>query len=444
MINMGNPKQRHFDVIIAGGGITGTALLYVLSKYTDVKKIALLEKEDDLGKINTSNFRNSQTLHFGDIETNYKVDKAKIVKEAAEMVEHFVKNIPNEKLFNKSHSMVLAVGDKEVKILEKRYEDLRDIYPNLKKIGREELEKLEPKIIDGRDSNTPICALMSHSAITIDYAQLAKIFALEVKQKMENEVFYKANIKKIIKTANGYEIGTNRGNFYTKILVVAMGSYSLLYAKKLGYGKEFAILPVIGDYYSSEKRLLNGKVYTVQNPKLPFAAIHGDPNITDQNETRFGPTALSLPILERGSLKSFPDYLRSSGFDFDTLLSVIKIHLDKDVLRFILKNIVYNLPIIGRKEFLKTLKKIIPTISDIDLKKEKGLGGIRPQLVNKKEHKLLMGAAEIVGDDIIFNITPSPGATACLQNAEKMTKQIINFFNGKQKFDQESFDKDLR
>jgi malate dehydrogenase (quinone) len=44
---------------------------------------------------------------------------------------------------------------------------------------------------------------------------------------------------------------------------------------------------------------LNGKVYMVQNDKLPFAALHGDPDILENGKTRFGPTALALLVLER-------------------------------------------------------------------------------------------------------------------------------------------------
>ena len=33
------------------------------------------------------------------------------------------------------------------------------------------------------------------------------------------------------------------------------------------------------------------KVYMVQNDKLPFAALHGDPDILKNGKTRFGPTA---------------------------------------------------------------------------------------------------------------------------------------------------------
>ena len=47
----------------------------------------------------------------------------------------------------------------------------------------------------------------------------------------------------------------------------------------------------------------------------------------------------------------------------------------------------------------------------------KGIGGTRPQIVNNSLRKLEMGEAKIVGDKIIFNITPSPGASTCLGNA---------------------------
>ena len=65
-----------YDVLIIGGGVVGTALLYTLSKYTDVKKVGLIEKYSDFGLVNSASYNNSQTLHFGDIETNYSFEKA--------------------------------------------------------------------------------------------------------------------------------------------------------------------------------------------------------------------------------------------------------------------------------------------------------------------------------------------------------------------------------
>ena len=68
--------QAVYDVLIIGGGVSGTALLYELAQFTDLKNIALLEKYDSVAAVNSSARNNSQTLHCGDIETNYTLEKA--------------------------------------------------------------------------------------------------------------------------------------------------------------------------------------------------------------------------------------------------------------------------------------------------------------------------------------------------------------------------------
>jgi len=50
-----------------------------------------------------------------------------------------------------------------------------------------------------------------------------------------------------------------------------------------------------------------------------------------------------------------------------------------------------------------------------------------------------MGEAKLTGDDIIFNITPSPGASTCLKNAMRDTEQLIEFLDGEYEFDEEGF-----
>ncbi|EKD43508.1 MAG: hypothetical protein ACD_72C00245G0002 [uncultured bacterium] len=422
--------NKKYQVLIAGGGITGTSLLYTLSKLSNIKSIALLEKNNTVGTLNTSGLHNSQTLHFGDIETNYTLDKAKTVNAGAQLVAEYLENLPhNDGIFMRNQSMLLAVGEKEVAVLHERFEQFKNIFPNLKKLERNDIAKIEPKITQDRDPKTPILALLSTDRYTVDYQKLSQQFIKDAQNQSSAKIdlLFNTKIKNIQKINGQYVVTTDKEKIEAEVVVVALGAHSLMFAKQLGYGLEYALLPIIGDYYSTITPLLNGKVYTIQNPKLPFAAIHGDPNILDLSETRFGPTALSLPILERGSLKTFFEFLRSTGFDLDTLKSLIKINSDKEILKFIWQNFIYTLPLVGRRAFIKTIAKIIPSITLNDLKSQKGRGGIRPQLVNKKERHLLMGSAEIAGDKIIFNVTPSPGATACLQTAQKMAGQIINF-----------------
>ncbi len=82
-------EAKHYEVLIVGGGISGAALFYELAKYTDIKSIALVEKYEKLAKLNSCGTSNSQTIHCGDIETNYTVAKAKGVKRTAKMVEKY-------------------------------------------------------------------------------------------------------------------------------------------------------------------------------------------------------------------------------------------------------------------------------------------------------------------------------------------------------------------
>ena len=82
-------KNNHYEVLIVGAGISGAALAYELARYTNVKSMAILEKYEDVAPLNTQGKANSQTIHFGDIETNYTVAKASITKQTAKMVEKY-------------------------------------------------------------------------------------------------------------------------------------------------------------------------------------------------------------------------------------------------------------------------------------------------------------------------------------------------------------------
>ena len=441
MIN--HTKNNQYSVAILGGGVVGTAILYILSKYTTLKSIALFEKHTKVGQVNSNSRSNSQTLHFGDIETNYTLEKAKIVKEAAEMVVRYLERLKNEeyKIFLRGHKMALGVGKKEVNLLEKRFEEFKKLFPNLKKLGLREIAKVEPEVVRERNPKEPIIALYSKDGYTVDFGRLAESFLENSRKETKKniDVFLDTKVKSIKKNKGIYEIRTNNRTIFAEVVVVALGAHSLLFAKSLDYGKEYLILPVAGNFYCSCRKILNGKVYTIQQEKLPFAAVHGDPVLGNTNETRFGPTAMVLPILERRSIATLPEFIKSAGIDFGAAASLVKIISDEEIFKFIVKNLIYDLPIIGKKLFLETVRKIVPTIEDNDCKFGKGLGGIRPQLVHKKEKRLLFGEAEIVGENIIFIVTPSPGATSCLKAAEKTAKKIMEFFDGTFKFDEKRF-----
>ena len=112
---------------------------------------------------------------------------------------------------------------------------------------------------------------------------------------------------------------------------------------------------------------------------------------------------------------------------------------DKDIREFIYRNIGYEIPIHGKKSFLKEVQKIVPTLNVDDLDFAEHTTGVRPQLIDEKKGELLMGAAKFSdGDGVIFNMTPSPGATSAFANAAEDLVTVTNYL-GRQ-INQESFE----
>ncbi|HCU71155.1 MAG TPA: FAD-dependent oxidoreductase [Candidatus Moranbacteria bacterium] len=437
---MNNNSKKPYDVAIVGGGITGTSLLYVLSKYTNLQKLVLLDKYEELAHVNSHFNNNSQTLHFGDIETNYSLAKAEQVKEASSLLAGYAEKFSPDAILL-SHKMVLAVGNQEVQELERRYWEFRGSFPNLKKISRMEIAAIEPKVVEGRDPKQEILALLSDKGYALDYQKISVSFVEEsMRQKKEVDIFLKRKVISIVRDRAWWKIMTSAGEIVAKVVIVASGPHSLIFARSLGYGRELGILPVAGSFYRSSG-LLRGKVYTMQIKKLPFAAVHGDPNVNDPAETRFGPTAKVLPLLERHNWGTLMDFLRTSVFTWDGVSSLFKIITDRTIFLYVVKNLLFDLPWIGKRMFLKEVQKIVPTMKIDELEYGKGLGGIRPQVVNTIKKKMEMGEAKIIGKDIIFDITPSPGASVCLDNARKNALEIGNFLE-EYDFDEKRFEQD--
>jgi malate dehydrogenase (quinone) len=438
-----NNNDKVYDVAIVGGGIVGAATFFLLSRYTNISKIILLEKEAEPGLINSYSENNSQTLHIGDIETNYSLEKAKQIKTQAVFLEKYLEKFAPKDVFRKINKMVLAVGHKEVRELEKRYEIFKSEYPNLKKIGQAEIKKIEPKLVEGRDLREPLLALITQG-YAVDFGRVAKSFIEEAKRTQNNfDVFLGTKVKSMDFKKGFYSLFTSKGIFLAKTVFVATGPQSLVFAKKLGYGKELGILPIAGNFYKV-KNVLKSKVYMMQIPGMPFAAIHGDPDINSPGETRFGPTIRVLPLLERYNYATIKDFLWTSVWSLEGVWSLIKITFSFQILRYIIKNIFYDLPFIGKIFFTRwELRKIIPSLKPQEVTLITGAGGIRPQVINVKEKKLEFGEAEIIGENIIFSITPSPGASVALGYAKSIVKKIIVFLGNEFYFEEEKFNQDF-
>ena len=447
-------NEKHYEVVIVGGGISGAALFYELAKYSTAKNICLLEKYEDLATLNSKGTSNSQTIHVGDIETNYTLSKAKVTKRTAKMIEKFCLQYGlQEKIMFKHQKMALGVGEKEVEFITKRYNEFKEVFPYLELWDKEKLRELEPKLVYADKAQTidrpePIIAMGAKDQYTtVDFGAMTKELAKagqNADTTKTTDIFFNSEVENIEKVGNKYKLTTVNGTVYTAdFVVVNAGAHSLFLAHKMGYGKHMGSLSMAGSFYITNGEFLNGKVYMVQNDKLPFAALHGDPDILENGKTRFGPTALALLVLERyKGGKSIFQCLKTMNIDGSIIKIFWDLLKDSEIRNYVFKNFLFEVPGINKGLFVKDARKIVPSLSVDDLEYAKGFGGVRPQVLNKTEKKLMLGEASLSeGKGIIFNMTPSPGATSCLGNAERDIKVVCEYLN--LQFDEAQFLADL-
>jgi malate dehydrogenase (quinone) len=424
-----------------------------LKTYTNVDRVGVAEKESGIGLVASDPKSNSQTPHDGSIETNFPLQKALVVKRKERMLERYCERFGlTGSILLRGQKMALGVGEREVAFMRQRYLEFKDSYPGLEVFEKEELKKIEPAVVFdayGNERPEPIVGVGMRSAYTtVNFGALANSFMENARKSGNVDVHLNAKVTDIEKlsTEDGktyFKLTTPDGEVTADYVVVNAGAYSLLMAHNMGYGTQYATLPIAGSFYMASREILNGKVYMVQNPKLPFAAKHGDPDPLQNKHTRFGPTALATIALEfNKGLKTFVDAARSLNFNFNVVRGLGAMLLDSDIRDFMWDNFVYTLPYFGKRRLLEDLRKIVPSLQMEDIEYAKGFGGVRGQIIDRSTGQLILGEARVdEGDNIVFNMTPSPGATSALGNAEHDARLIAQRLG--LVFDEERFNRDL-
>lgn len=433
------------QVLIVGGGVCGTALLFVLARYTDLGQLTLVERYGQLAQVNSKATSNSQTIHCGDIETNYTLEKALAVKRTAEMIGRFAELLPPEvaaRCVFHTPKMVLGVGERECAFLRERYARFSPHFPAMELLDAAAIVDWEPAVAEtgGRPRPEEIVAIgIRNTATAVDYEELSAAFVDQARAALADTgrtLDLKLSTKVLAIRPEGPDPAApasflvelqgpdGAARVRARQVVVNAGAHSLLLAQRMGFGLEYSCLPVAGSFYFTPA-CLRGKVYTVQNDRLPFAALHGDPDVRVPGQTRFGPTALLLPRLERYVSASFWEFLRVLRLDRAVLAVFWQLFGVADIRNYILRNLLYELPGLRRRLFLADVRKIVPGLQLEDLRFAEGFGGVRPQLIDKRNRRLMLGEVSLPAvPGLTFHVTPSPGGTCCLGIAERDAQEI--------------------
>ena len=256
-----NLTSEPYDLVIIGAGVTGSALLYLCSKYTDIKSIAVIEKYSAPAQVNSRPCQNSQTLHCGDIETNYSLEKAHTVRRATDMLRNYATSQPNaDKIIFKYPKMVLGVGKDECELFRKRFEEFSPYYPNLQLMDANHIDTVEPNVTYRR--NEEIVALGStNDYAAVDFNALSHSF---IEQAQLNDtivdIYFDTEVDIIRENIGPLYMLTGTKNplkimCWSRSVVVCAGSHSLKMAHDMGRGLNYSLLPVAGSYYFTPELL---------------------------------------------------------------------------------------------------------------------------------------------------------------------------------------------
>jgi L-2-hydroxyglutarate oxidase LhgO len=195
-----------YDVLILGGGITGCAVAYELSKYN--LNIAVIEKDFDIA--DDISFANTEIVYDGVEAMDDLMSSLENMGNA--MLDDIAKkfNVP----FKRIGSLKIAETDEEIKIIENMYEtakarkikniylidekDIYDIEPNLKIKAKKALYSTNTAIISPYD-------------LAIAYGEVA----------FDNGVIFKLEelVLDIQRIAKGFKVTTNKNKFTCRVVV---------------------------------------------------------------------------------------------------------------------------------------------------------------------------------------------------------------------------------
>jgi L-2-hydroxyglutarate oxidase len=296
--------------------------------------------------------------------------------------------------------VVVATDESDLPTLEKIYQTgLQNQFEDLRKLTAAEVKEIEPHV-------ESIGGLFVGCTGIIDFrAATAKMIELALEINANSKLFLGTEVVGITKKEGHSTFETSKGVFEARYAVFCAGLQADRLARKDGVALKEQVVGFRGDYYElteEAKRKVKNLIYPVPNPDFPFLGVHFT-RMTD-GEVECGPNAV-FTFKREGygkldfSLKDTWDALTYKG-TWKLFLSNISFGWNEYRRAF------------SKRLFLKTLQRIIPSLTMEDIKT--GRSGVRALLLAENGDTKDDFRIEFHGNSIHVLNAPSPAATASL------------------------------
>jgi L-2-hydroxyglutarate oxidase len=395
------------DVAIIGGGIVGLATAYQLTRELPGRRVAVLEKEDQLALHQTGH--NSGVLHSG---IYYKPGSLKAIncRQGKRLMEEFC--AAEGIAYEICGKVIVALDASELPAMERIYERGQANGVACEVIGPERLAELEPHSAGIKAIHVPETGI-------VDYKQVCGRLAERVRER-DGQVLTSARVTKIERNGDRVVLSTEAGDVSAAQVVNCAGLHCDRVTAMSGQTPEVKIVPFRGEYYEltpEATHLCKNLIYPVPDPNFPFLGVHFTRMI--EGGVECGPNAV-LAFAREGYRKTdfnLADLAESLGYSGFRKLAA----------KYWKTGLGEMWRSASKAAFVKALQRLVPEIRAEHL--HAAPAGIRAQAVapdgSMVDDFLIQEADRVIN----VNNAPSPAATASLNIGKTIVERLIPRLN---------------
>ena len=386
-------NSSSYDIAIIGGGIIGLATAMRLTQEYPHLKVAVVEKEPEIARHQTGH--NSGVIHAG-IYYAPGSQKANFCSTGGVLLREFCDERGIE--YEMCGKLIVAIEESEVPGLEELYRrGTENGAQGLELIGPEELREHEPHVAG-------VKAIWSPNTGIIDFTKVSEAYSIEMREG-GGDLITNAQVRSISRRNGNLHLETTAGDISAKSIINCAGLHADSVARMMGVDIGVRIIPFRGEYYSIKPEragLVNGLIYPVPDPTLPFLGVHFTKRINGSVEA--GPNAV-LALKREG-------YSKTSFAPGDALGTLTYPGFWRMSMKYWKTGLGEQYRSMVKSVFVKSLQTLVPEIRSDDLYAPGS--GVRAQAVDRGGGLLQdFSIAETEGAIHVLN-APSPGATSSL------------------------------
>jgi L-2-hydroxyglutarate oxidase LhgO len=387
-------------VVIVGGGIVGLATARLLATRDPATEVVVLEKEPEVGLHQT--VHNSGVVHAGLYYAPGSL-KARLCRRGVGLLRTYCRErgLPYEEC----GKVVVALEERELPRLDALEQRARaNGVPRLRRLSASELQTIEPHAAG-------LAALHSPETAITDYRRVAAAFAEDVVAAggtVRTGVAVTRVRPSAVELADGSEVRGDR-------TIVCAGLHADRLARGSGQPAEPRIVPFRGEYWAlreDRRHLVNGLIYPVPDPDLPFLGIHLTRKI--DGSVLIGPNAVlglaregyrrrTVRLADVGDTLSWPGTAR-----------LVRRHWRVGVAELRRSA--------SRNAFIREARRYVPALRAQDA--VPAHAGVRAQAVDRDGSLVDDFRIGHAGGTVWIRNAPSPAATSSLAIAEEIVERL--------------------